>query len=158
MFRNSNSKETRTEQPDMKLVKSPSTGDAKVGSNGTTQVAQGAEMSGEFKTAGSVTVDGKISGQLNARGDVQVGRTGVVEAEVEGKNVTVAGQVKGRIYAEGNVVLLSGSRVEGDIHAQSLKIEDNVFFQGGCVMGESARRKGEDTSSLPESVTKLKAA
>lgn len=155
MFRNN--KDNSPELPEIRSMKPTVTNDPKAGSNATTQLAQGGEMNGEFKTAGSIVIDGKISGQLSVKGDVQVGRTGCVEAEIEGQNVTVAGRVKGRIFAEGNVILLSGSHVEGDIHAQSLKIEDSVFFQGGCVMGESARRKRDD-APLPQSITKLKAA
>ena len=128
------------------------------GSQETTQVATGAGLSGKVHTTGNLVVNGRIEGSIRADGDLQVGASGVVEAEVEGRNVTVAGRVKGRIYAEGKVVLLSGSHVEGDIHAQSLKIEDSVFFQGGCVMGESARREKEVDAPLPKSVEDVKAA
>ncbi|MEZ4648157.1 MAG: polymer-forming cytoskeletal protein [Candidatus Eisenbacteria bacterium] len=128
------------------------------GSQETTQVATGAGLSGKVHTTGNLVVNGRIEGSVRAEGDVEVGASGVVEAEVEGRNVTVAGRVKGRIYAEGKVVLVSGSHVEGDIHAQSLKIEDSVFFQGGCVMGESARREKGTTTPLPKSVEGLEAA
>lgn len=124
----------------------------------TTQVSLGAGLSGKLQTTGSLVVDGRVEGNICAHGDVQIGASGVVEAEIEGRNVTVAGRVKGRIFAEGKVVLVSGSHVEGDIHAQSLKIEDSVFFQGGCVMGEGARRENADNAPLPKTVSELKAA
>lgn len=125
----------------------PSTATATV-----TQIAEGARIEGQLKTSGSVVVQGEIMGSLCASGDVEVGAQGRVEAQIEAKNLMVAGMVKGRIFADGRVILVSGSRVEGDIHAQSLKIEDSVFFQGGCVMGEEAKRQREGEVPLPASV------
>jgi len=124
-------------------------------SGAATQIAAGARIKGELTTAGSLQVDGTIQGTVSCEGDIQVGPQGVVEAQIDGKNVTVAGRVKGRIYADGRVVLLSGSHVEGDIHALSLKIEDAVFFQGGCVMGEESRKLHQaERSPLPSTLQK----
>ena len=40
--------------------------------------------------------------------------------------------------SQDRVQLLSGAHVRGDIHSQSLKIDEGVYFQGACVMGENA--------------------
>jgi cytoskeletal protein CcmA (bactofilin family) len=120
-----------------------------------TQIAAGARIKGDLTTPGGLQVDGTIQGTVACEGDIQVGPQGVVEAQIDGKNVTVAGRVKGRIYADGRVVLLSGSHVEGDIHALSLKIEDAVFFQGGCVMGEESRKLHQaERTPLPATLQK----
>jgi cytoskeletal protein CcmA (bactofilin family) len=118
-----------------------------------TLIGQGSQVKGELKSPGSVTIDGYIEGTVNADNDVRIGPHGDVGAEIEARNVTVAGKVKGRIFADGKVVLLTGSHVEGDIHAQSLKIEDSVFFQGGCVMGEGGRkRRATENTPLPKTI------
>lgn len=149
MFRNNkDSKSPETIQP----VKDPSPR-PRAGGGTITSVAPGAGISGSLETAGNLVVEGRIEGSVKADGNVQIGASGVVEAEVNGNDITVAGTVKGRIYAAGKVILLSGARVEGDIHAQSLKIEDSVFFQGGCVMGDDARRAHAGDAALPKSVT-----
>jgi cytoskeletal protein CcmA (bactofilin family) len=122
----------------------PETGAA---GGGSTQIASGAKIRGDLDTPGSAVIDGRIEGSLTAEGDVQIGSKGMVEGEVEARNVTISGNVKGKVFAEEKVVLLSGAHVEGDIHATSLKIDDAVFFQGGCVMGEGARRRHGETGS-----------
>ena len=76
---------------------------------GTTQIAPGAEVSGQLKTSGSIVVEGRIEGTVKADGDIQIGAKGSVDAEIEGQNVTVAGKVTGRIFADGKVILVSGS-------------------------------------------------
>jgi cytoskeletal protein CcmA (bactofilin family) len=94
-----------------------------------------------------------------AQGDVQVGSKGEVTGEIEGRNITVNGRVKGKLFADDKVQLLPGSYVDGDIHSQSLKIEDSVYFHGGCNMGEGARRRRTDTQTGLDAVTStLKAA
>jgi cytoskeletal protein CcmA (bactofilin family) len=129
------------------------------GSSAPTLIAGGAEVQGDLKTPGSAVIEGRVEGTVSADGDVQIGPKGTIEGEVEAKNITVAGNVKGRIYADDKVVLVSGSRVEGDIHSQSLRIEDAVFFQGGCVMGEGARkRRATEHIPLPSSIKEKKAA
>ncbi|MEZ4655189.1 MAG: polymer-forming cytoskeletal protein [Candidatus Eisenbacteria bacterium] len=144
---------TKDGQRDEPIPVAVSSSNAKTNRPGATQVATGARFKGELTTPGSLLVEGRIEGTISAEGDIQIGAQGLVEAQIDGKNITVAGRVKGRIYADGSVVLLSGSHVEGDIHAQSLKIEDAVFFQGGCVMGEESRKLHQaNRSPLPASV------
>lgn len=140
------------DRPDpLEVVPNPSRSTAPATAS-VTQVAEGARIEGQLKTTGSVVVKGEIVGTLFATGDVEIGAQGRVEAQIEAKNLMVAGTVKGRIFAEGRVILVSGARVEGDIHAQSLKIEDSVFFQGGCVMGEEAKKQRDGLVPLPASV------
>ena len=120
-----------------------------------TLIAPGASFHGDLKTPGSTVIEGAVEGTILAEGDIQVGSKGKVTAEIEGHNITVAGRIKGKIFADDKVVLLAGSKVEGDIHSQSLKIEDSVFFQGGCVMGEGARKRHADEHiPLPQIVKK----
>ena len=117
---------------------------------GSALIASGSSLRGDLKTPGAVSVDGRVEGNICAEGDVWIGPLGSVEGEVEGRNITVAGTVKGKIFAEDKASLLSGSHIEGDIHAQSLKVEDSVFFQGGCIMGKGARERRSDQSiALP---------
>ena len=120
-----------------------------------TLIADGTQLSGEIKIKGPAIIEGTVEGSIIADGDVQIGSKGTVTAEVEAKNITVAGKIKGKVYADDKVELKAGSRVEGDIHSQSLKIEDTAFFQGGCVMGEGARkRRADDQIPLPDSIKK----
>lgn len=124
-----------------------------------TQLASGAEIRGDLKAPGSAIIEGRIDGTLIADGDVQIGPKGIILGEVEGKNITISGNVKGKIFADDRVQLLSGAHVEGDIHSASLKIDDSVFFQGGCVMGQGARkRRADDHIQLPSTVRDLKVA
>ena len=149
MFRN------KDQDQELQPKEKPVRGHDPLPSQPPTLIAGGANISGDLKTPGSMVIEGAVEGAVVAEGDVQVGPKGNVTAEIEDRNITVAGTIKGKIFADDKVVLLAGSRVEGDIHSQSLKIEDSVFFQGGCVMGEGARKRRADNHlPLPSSVKK----
>ena len=149
MFRN------KDQEQEMLPKEKPSRNPEPTAAQPPTLIAPGASFNGELKTPGSTVIEGSVEGTILAEGDVQVGSKGNVTAEVEGRNITVAGKIKGKIFADDKVVLLAGSKVEGDIHSQSLKIEDSVFFQGGCVMGEGARkRRSDEHIPLPQSIKK----
>lgn len=125
----------------------------------TTRISAGTQVHGEIICSGSAVIDGKLDGSCTAQGDIQIGPKGEVTGEVEGKNITIVGRLKGKLYADERSLLQSGAHVEADIHAQSLKIEDSVFFQGGCNMGSGARkRRAENKIAVPSTVTELKRA
>lgn len=101
-----------------------------------TQIGPGTTIRGEVQIEGEAVVHGTVEGNLSSTGSVEVMKGGNVKADVRGKSVRVMGRVEGKIMASERVQLLSGAHVKGDIHSQSLKIEEGVFFQGACVMGE----------------------
>ncbi len=124
-----------------------------------THVSPGTTVKGDIFSSGMVNVEGKVEGSVSAQGDVKIGPQGDITGEVEGKNVTIAGRLKGKAFADDKVHLLRGAHVDGDIHAQSLKIDDAVVFNGGCNMGQGARkRRSEIKTAPPSTVVPIKAA
>ncbi len=103
-----------------------------------TSIGAGTVIKGEVSIEGDAIVHGTVEGSLAATGQVEVMKTGTVKADIRGKSVRVIGRVEGKILSHDRVQLITGAYVRGDIHSQSLKIDEGVFFQGACVMGESA--------------------
>jgi cytoskeletal protein CcmA (bactofilin family) len=102
-----------------------------------TQIGPGTVIKGDVNIQGEAIIYGTVEGNLTASGAVDVLKGGLVKAEIRGKSVRVAGSVEGKIVSGDKVQLVTGAHVLGDIHSQSLKIEEGVFFQGACVMGEN---------------------
>jgi cytoskeletal protein CcmA (bactofilin family) len=119
-----------------------------------TAIGAGTTIKGEVSVKGDVAVYGTIEGALNATGSVEVMKGGMVKADVTGKSVKVTGRVEGRIVSGDRVQLVSGAYVKGDIHSQSLKIDEGVFFQGACVMGENPLDSAR-VIPMPEPVVKV---
>lgn len=86
-------------------------------------------------SAVSCQVDGLVEGAVTGLGDVAVGATGRINADLRaGKNIDVCGCVTGNISAEGRLRLAAGCVVNGDVRARVLVMEDGATLNGMCSM------------------------
>jgi cytoskeletal protein CcmA (bactofilin family) len=106
-----------------------------------TMLGQGASFSGDLRVQGDLVINGEFEGTIACTGDLQLGKTGRVKAEVECVVATIAGRMEGKIFAKGRVELQGGSHFEGDVQAKSFMIQEGVFFQGNCSMGDASANK-----------------
>lgn len=97
-------------------------------------VGTGTVFEGKLRSEGSVRIDGKLVGDIVAKGNAAVGPTGVVEGNLSAKNISVAGRVQGNIVASEKLVLEGKSSVKGDIRTVKLVIDEGAIFDGHCAM------------------------
>ncbi|NLW18043.1 MAG: polymer-forming cytoskeletal protein [Firmicutes bacterium] len=95
-----------------------------------TVIGQGAVINGTVKTEGTLRVDGKIEGEVHVTGDLIIGESGLIAANITAQNVSVAGLVKGNIRADGKLNLLASGKVYGDIHVNDLAVSQGAILQG----------------------------
>ncbi len=117
------------------------------------------EMKGVLHCEANARLDGSFSGEMQIGGNVLVGETARIEADIHARNVSVAGAVRGNICGR-KVQLLRTSRVWGDIEATALTTEEGAFIDGRITMvsqethpesqtreADSDEAKMEDTST-----------
>lgn len=104
-------------------------------SDNVTVLKEDATFEGKLIFEGHVLVNGKYKGQIQSAGELTIGRTGVVEGEVEIGTIVVHGEVNGNINASQKIVINAPAVVRGDIIAPSLIIEEGAVFEGNCTMG-----------------------
>ena len=102
-----------------------------------TVLGQGASLEGNIVSAGSLRIDGKVKGQINADGDVTVSAQSQVDADIKAENCTIAGKFKGNIVVKGRAELARGGRVDGNITSKSLIVEEGGIFHGQSIMDGS---------------------
>jgi len=108
--------------------------------NGQTSIiAQGCTFDGKVTVAGTLRIDGEFKGEIGTPESLVIGKTGVVHAKCQVKNAIIGGKLYGNITADNKIELQSGSHVEGDIKTKRLVINEGVFFEGKCSMGEGVR-------------------
>lgn len=101
------------------------------GSGGeVTVVGQGAKLDGKVVSAGSLRIDGTITGSIEADGDVMLSSSAVVSADLDATNASIAGRLTGNVRVSGKAELLRGGRVDGDITARTLVVEEGAVFNG----------------------------
>jgi excisionase family DNA binding protein len=110
-----------------------------------------------FKDPVNLRINGKFEGNLETKGDLTIGVTAIVFADIVGDNVTIAGRVKGKIIAKDKLMLLSTAVVEGEIFPTKFIVADGALFEGKCTMlhdfmntEEVARYLEVDLSSIRE--------
>jgi len=89
---------------------------------------------GELKCDGGVRIDGVFQGSLETMGNVIVGETAKVVANLAGRNISISGAVKGNITASGRLEILSTGLVWGDIQVASFLIDEGGVFSGKSQM------------------------
>lgn len=107
-------------------------------------------MEGLLKSSANVRLDGQFTGTLEITGNVLVGETAQINADIHARNVSIAGAVRGNVSGK-KVQLLRTGRIWGDIRAQALTTEEGAFIDGKITMitQEPAAPVAEPPPALP---------
>lgn len=95
-----------------------------------TIIAEGVVIDGDLQTNGSIRLEGKVIGNIETEGDLLVGKTGKVEANVQVSKISIAGIVEGDIVASEKVEILAQGKLKGNIQTPLLKVEEGASFIG----------------------------
>lgn len=87
-----------------------------------------------FRDPVNLRINGKFEGTLETRGNLTIGSTAQVLADIIGENIIIGGRVKGRITAKERLTFLPSAVVEGDIYPAKLNIAEGAIFEGRCTM------------------------
>jgi len=101
--------------------------------NNITNLTTDVEIKGTIKFEKIMNIDGKFEGELVANhGELIVGKTGTVKADVKVKNAIIEGRLDGNLEAAEKVELKQNAQLIGDLQAKTLVIEEGVVFVGQC--------------------------
>src|SRR5688572_21422127 len=81
-----------------------------------TVLGASSSMDGKLHSEGNVRLDGEFTGTLEIKGNVLVGETAKINADIEARNISIAGAVRGNVTGN-KVQLLRTGRIWGDITA-----------------------------------------
>lgn len=87
-----------------------------------------------FKDPVNLRINGRFEGNLETRGNLTIGTTAVVNADILGDNIIIGGKVKGKITARERLTLLPQAIVEGHIYPAKLNVTEGALLQGQCTM------------------------
>lgn len=91
------------------------------------------KITGTIKFDGSMRIDGKVDGEIiTDNGDLVIGETGTVNADINTKSAIIEGRVDGKITASNKVVLKQKAHLIGSLQAKTLVVEEGVVFVGRC--------------------------
>ncbi len=109
-----------------------------------TVIGSNTQFEGKFTSSGNVRMDGQFSGSLEISGNILVGESAEIHADINARNISIAGVVRGNV-AGNKVQLLRTGRIWGDISASALTTEEGAFIDGKITMvGHAATRPPTD--------------
>ncbi|HEX5222342.1 MAG TPA: polymer-forming cytoskeletal protein [Verrucomicrobiae bacterium] len=121
---------------------------------GTSKNVLGAdvEIKGNLKFAGELTLEGKLEGEIQTEGTLNLGDTAVVTGNINAQSVIVRGKVNGNINAREKIEIKAKAELFGDIRASKLVVEEGVTFVGRTEVNPnkvapSAPKHGESPKS-----------
>jgi len=117
--------------------------------NNVTYLAEDCEVKGSFISKGNARIDGNIEGTISVTGDLVVGQSAVLKANIEAQTISIAGEVRGNVKAKDLLELSSTARLFGDINSKQLKIDQGARFVGTSTYEENT---GEDNVLYVSSV------
>ena len=115
-------------------------------------LTEGTEIKGEIRFKQILRVDGKVSGKIVSEGELVVGESGELDAEVQVGTLSVSGRITGSISATEKIEIHPKGRVRGDINLAkpNLVIHEGGLFEGNIDMGTSASRPENRTEDLDD--------
>ena len=118
-----------------------------------TLIGEQAKIEGTLHSQGSIRIEGRIKGEINAQGEVLVGEKSHIEASIFARRVIVAGEVKGNIEVVNGLEIVSTGKVYGDITGDRLTIEEGAVYKGNVNMDIIAPKKLTQRPAQPQADT-----
>jgi cytoskeletal protein CcmA (bactofilin family) len=104
----------------------------------TSLLSKEVKIDGDIQGSENLQVEGRFKGTIKLAGDVYVGTTGVVDADIEADNVVIQGQLNGNVLARKQLQIQSSGKLVGDCTAQSIDIKEGALFEGRSKMIRSS--------------------
>jgi len=99
-----------------------------------TIIGKNSSFEGNIMSQGTVRIDGKFNGKIDVKGNIIIGDSAKLEAEIMAENVIVSGEIKGNINAKNQIEITSTGKIYGDIEVKKLIVDDGAVFDGKCTM------------------------
>ena len=90
------------------------------------------EIQGNSQGAEIYAEGAKITGELRSHGSIKVGQNAVILGNIFAYSAVIAGAVRGDLDVKGPVILDSSAIVMGDIKSKSVQINNGAVVEGMC--------------------------
>jgi len=115
-----------------------------------TFLARGFEFKGTLILDGTVRIDGVVSGAIQSKGTIILGKHAVIEGDVSAGTIVSGGRINGNVIAREKVRLLSTAALMGTITTPLLDVEEGVRLKGTCeAQGLHGEKSSEESLQRP---------
>ena len=119
--------------------------DKRSAAGSTSLLSKKVNIVGDIEGNEDLHVEGRFKGSIKITGDILVGPTGVVDADVEAENIIIQGKINGNVLARQQLEIQSLGQLIGDCSAQSIDIKEGAVFEGRSNMLKPAASPARST-------------
>ncbi len=123
-----------------------------------TIVGKDVSLEGAVKGSGTIRIDGDIDGIIDIEGDLIIGETAGVRADVKAHNLLLAGHLRGKVEIQNKLELCSSGSLYGDVNTGTLVIQEGGYVQGEFIMTDDKNSKSSGPVETARSTKAVKAA
>ena len=87
-------------------------------------------ITGEIISNEEVIIEGKIDGKINAKNRVIVGKTGMVNADIDARELVVEGRVNGNVKLTQRIEIVPEGVLRGNINSSKVVLAEGSIFKG----------------------------
>ncbi len=117
------------------------------------KIAQGTTFKGDITSEGSFRVEGELIGNLNIKGKVVIGETGVIDGEVICESADIEGTFKGKLKV--NICHFKNSaRISGEVVTDELVVDAGASFNATCQMSGALKTPEDGQKEAKKQQTK----
>lgn len=107
-------------------------------------LGKGTAFKGIITYDGSIRIDGKVEGEIISQGNLIVGESATIQAEISVGSIVCAGKITGNVQASKRIHLQPTATLNGSLNTPNLVIDQGVTFNGQCEMKKNPAKKERD--------------
>ena len=107
--------------------------------NQQNMITEGTIVNGDIISEGDFRVEGTINGSLKTSGKIVVGKTGLIDGNIDAENADFEGGFTGNLKLNGTLVIRSSAYIEGEVIISKLSVEPGATFNATCSMENGAK-------------------
>ena len=108
--------------------------------NEVNRIVSDTVFKGVFTSENDIRIDGMLEGEIESKGKLVVGQTGVVDGKIVARNADFGGTMnKGSFQIFDTLSLQAGSYVNGDMLFSRIQIELDAKVNGKCQVMEEKK-------------------
>lgn len=110
---------------------------------------RGCKINGKLEFEEAARIDGQIDGEIIARGNLVIGESAVVKAQITATSMIVAGTLSGEIVASQRIEIHASAKVSGNVTTPKLIVHEGAIFEGYCSMSKETANKERKAAEQP---------
>jgi len=95
-----------------------------------TSITPATIITGEIQGQGDMHLEGQLTGKIQVKGLLFIGKNGNFNGEAIAENIIIEGHVEGQIDATAKIEIRSSGVIKGTVICQRIAIAEGAFFEG----------------------------